>query len=430
VIPAAGGLLAGIAGIIADSMLHAPAVPLLIADLAVCLFVAPAVAVWADRRASRSQALLRSEVASRFAALVGAAGDLRANGVDGAVRADLASLDRDASAQAQKGAWALGAGHAIVVFASCATAVLMLIASFAAVRAGTLPGEIVAVLALLPLGLLEPLRAVVDAVQQWPTLSAALRKLAAVTDAESLVPAETAGQPLLGPIASLELDGLAARWPGAQAPAFDGVSLSAKTGDWVVVQGPSGSGKSTLVSTLLGYLTPASGSYCLDGMDATTVEPASLRTHLAWSPQEGHLFDSTIRANLLLARRRGDAPSEAEMVEVLRRVGLGALLGTLRDGLDARVGAQGSQLSGGQRQRLAVARTLLTRADIVLLDEPTAHLDREAAASLIADLRSATDATITVLVTHHSEDLRDSDTVVHLGARSSRADTVLAASGR
>ena len=103
------------------------------------------------------------------------------------------------------------------------------------------------------------------------------------------------------------------------------------------------------------------------------------------------------------------------MTAVLRRVGLGPLLDRLPDGLDTRIGPAGSHLSGGERQRVAVARTLLTRADVLLVDEPAVHLDEESAELLMADLREALADKITVLVTHQPVGVRDADQRVRLG---------------
>jgi ATP-binding cassette subfamily C protein CydCD len=137
---------------------------------------------------------------------------------------------------------------------------------------------------------------------------------------------------------------------------------------------------------------------------------------VAWCPQEAHLFDSTIRANLLLGRSREDRPTEGELLEALDLAGLGHLVSRLPEGLDARIGSQGSHLSGGERQRLAVARALLSRADVILLDEPTAHLDEETARVLMADLREALADRIVVLVTHRADDRLASDERLSLGA--------------
>jgi ATP-binding cassette subfamily C protein CydCD len=138
-------------------------------------------------------------------------------------------------------------------------------------------------------------------------------------------------------------------------------------------------------------------------------EGAGDRGRMAWCPQEGHLFDSTIRGNLLLARARDDRPADAELTRALELVGLGEFE------LDLRVGPGGSHLSGGERQRLAVARTLLTRADVVLLDEPTAHLDEASAERLMANLREALSDRIVVLVTHHPSERRVGDARLLLG---------------
>ncbi|HEY4269343.1 MAG TPA: thiol reductant ABC exporter subunit CydD [Galbitalea sp.] len=440
VLPIATGVLTAAAAIVATALLHAPAVPLLAASLGACLVVAPFVAIRADRHAGIDRARIASRVSRRFAALVAAAVDLRANGVDASARRELATLDRAASAKAARSARAMGIGHAIVVLVSCATAVLMLPVALPAVRAGTLPGEIVAVVVLLPLAMIEPLLAVVSAVQLWPTLAAALATAAGVTDAGVVAGLEeerahadaefaSGSAAVTGALATLpaadsglRLSSLAARWPGARHPVFSGLTATAAPGDWLVVEGPSGSGKSTLLTLLLGYLAPDAGEYALDGIDTRAMSGSELHSRIAWSPQDAHLFDSTLRANLLLARPRDDAPTEAELAGVLRRVGLGDLLDSLPAGLDTPVGSEGSHLSGGQRQRVAVARTLLTRADVVLLDEPTAHLDSDTAAALMTDLRSATHAQVTVLVTHRGADIHDTDRIVDLAALPASVD--------
>jgi ATP-binding cassette subfamily C protein CydCD len=181
----------------------------------------------------------------------------------------------------------------------------------------------------------------------------------------------------------------------------------AEPGRWLAVTGPSGAGKSTLLAVMLGFLPARAGRIAVTGT-------------AAWCPQEAHLFDSTVRGNLLLGSPRQEsgtgsaAETEQAMREALAAVGLTPLLARLEDGLDTRIGPGGAFLSGGERQRLAVARTLMTQADVILLDEPTAHLDAESGRALIADLRAGLASRTVVLVTHNPADISSGDALLDL----------------
>jgi ATP-binding cassette subfamily C protein CydCD len=192
---------------------------------------------------------------------------------------------------------------------------------------------------------------------------------------------------------------------------------------WLVVTGPSGSGKSTLLSVLMASLRPASGDYVVgDGRRPVSVSRltrAGVQAAIAWCPQDAHVFDASLRANLALARPRGGltgAEGEQAMRRALTDAGLGPLLAALPAGLDTAVGAGGTALSGGERRRLAVARALLADRDVVLLDEPTAHLDPPTAAALVADLRRALAGRLVVCVTHDVALADEGDSVLVLGA--------------
>ena len=212
---------------------------------------------------------------------------------------------------------------------------------------------------------------------------------------------------------ALSLQDAAARWPGMDHPVFTDLNMNARAGSWTAVTGPSGSGKSTVLATVLGFLPLESGCVLASG---EVLEGEQLRGYAAWCPQAAHIFESTLEGNLMLARDRSDRPSEQELIEVLRRVGLGEWFDALPQGLRTPVGAGGSFLSGGQRQRLAVARALLVNSPVLLLDEPTAHLDAESARALMADLDAATrsSSVATVLVSHRPEDIARCDEVVRL----------------
>ena len=212
---------------------------------------------------------------------------------------------------------------------------------------------------------------------------------------------------------ALSLQDAAARWPGMDHPVFTDLNMNARAGSWTAVTGPSGSGKSTVLATVLGFLPLESGRVLASG---EVLEGEQLRGYAAWCPQAAHIFESTLEGNLMLARDRSDRPSEEELIEVLRRVGLGEWFDALPQGLRTPVGAGGSFLSGGQCQRLAVARALLVNSPVLLLDEPTAHLDAESARALMADLDAATrsSSVATVLVSHRPEDIARCDEVVRL----------------
>lgn len=219
--------------------------------------------------------------------------------------------------------------------------------------------------------------------------------------------------PATDPAPALSLQDAAARWPGMDHPVFTDLNMNARAGSWTAVTGPSGSGKSTVLATVLGFLPLESGRVLASG---EVLEGEQLRGYAAWCPQAAHIFESTLEGNLMLARDRSDRPSEEELIEVLRRVGLGEWFDALPKGLRTPVGAGGSFLSGGQRQRLAVARALLVNSPVLLLDEPTAHLDAESARALMADLDAATrsSSVATVLVSHRPEDISRCDEVVRL----------------
>jgi ATP-binding cassette subfamily C protein CydCD len=221
--------------------------------------------------------------------------------------------------------------------------------------------------------------------------------------------------PPAGPL-RLALDDVAVTWPGAARPAVEHASVTIRRGEWLAVTGPSGTGKSTLLTALLGGVAPSAGRIRVDGHDLGDLDPVDWRRHVTWCPQDAHVFDSTLRGNLALAR----PADERTMHEVLARVGLGPLLADLEAGLDSRVGPGGRALSGGERQRLAVARALLVDADVVLLDEPTAHLDASTADALMADLRGALEDRLVVLVTHRPADLRPDDIRLELGFAAAR----------
>jgi ATP-binding cassette, subfamily C, bacterial CydCD len=389
-LPVVVAVLVTTGAVITVGLLEPAAVPAIV-PIAAALPAGVAVTMLADRSATRAASAARSTVLRRIAALADAADDVRVNGGAGRELGELRRMDADAARSALRGAWALGAGDALVLAACGAAALLAL-----PLAAGA-PAPIVAVLALLPLALAEPLAAACAAAQQVPALAAALRRVGAVEGG-----ADERPHPIRGPVRSIRMRSLTARWSPAADDAFAPLTAEAAAGRPLIVEGPSGAGKSTLLAVLLGQLPASGGDVVVDGVP---MDPAALRDRVAWCPQDAHLFDSSIRGNLLLATPGAD---DDRLRGALRMVGLA-------HPLDRRVGAGGAELSGGERQRLAVARAILADRDIVLLDEPTAHLDATTAAALMRDVRRALGDRILVVVTHHADDVAPGDEVVVLG---------------
>jgi len=194
------------------------------------------------------------------------------------------------------------------------------------------------------------------------------------------------------------------RWPNTDHDTVSDANLRLGGHRAALLTGPSGSGKSTLLAAVMRNLDPSGGHIAIDGTDTRTVASDDVRTRIAWCGQDTHLFDSTLRQNLLLAN---PSATDTDLVEALRAAKLGPWLRALPDGLDTALGTHGTAVSGGERQRLGVARTLLADRPLVLLDEPTAHLDAETASALAADLRHLTANRTALIVTHRPEEFPD-----------------------
>lgn len=405
-LPFATAVLTGVAALAATAALHPASLGWQALSVGAALVVAPLIAVVRERAAGAAAVQVRADALQRVTGLLRAAPDLRVNGAHRAALGSTRRLDRRAAAAARRSAAAAGTSTAVIV-AACCTASLGILTT-----ATGLPADLTAVLVLMQLALVEPFVAGSSAVQHWGPLAAVTRRIQPSLSA-STTGAEGHRGPGAGlPVRTVALDRAAIGYePGH--PVVQDVDLDLRPGRWTGLTGPSGSGKSTVIGALLGFLPLEDGRLLVDGRPVTAGEVP----RIAWCPQESHLFNSSLRANLQLARTPDDPATPAELKAALQAVGLAGLVAGLEQGLDAPVGPGGSRLSGGQRQRLAVARALLTRSGVVLLDEPTAHLDAEGARSLLADLRRGLPDTAVLLVTHDRDEAALCDGVMALGAR-------------
>jgi ABC-type multidrug transport system fused ATPase/permease subunit len=268
---------------------------------------------------------------------------------------------------------------------------------------------LIATVALLALASFESVTALPGAARELSaTLSAGGRVLDLV-DREPAVrdPADPLPPPASARVA---LEGVTARYPGGP-PVLAGFDLRLEPGARVALIGPSGAGKSTVTSLLLRFLDPERGRVTLGGRDLREYRQEDVRRAFALAGQEAHVFDSTIRENLRLAR---PAATDAELESALQRAHLAGWVASLPDGLDTLVGEDGTRLSGGQRQRLVLARALLADAPVLVLDEPTAHLDPPTARRLMDDVLDAAAGRTVLLITHRPEGLERMDEIVEL----------------
>ena len=179
--------------------------------------------------------------------------------------------------------------------------------------------------------------------------------------------------------------------------AVDQISFDIEKGEFAVIVGPSGAGKTTVLEILLGFVRPDAGRVTINGADIATIVPQALSRLTAWIGQRPTLFAGTIRDNIRFARPEA---SDAEVEAAARSARVLAFAAGLPQGLDTPVGEGGYGLSGGQAQRVAIARAFLKDAPLLLLDEPTAHLDPATEADVLDGLRRLTLNRTVILATH------------------------------
>ena len=362
---------------------------------------------WTARRAEAAFVRERGALSALVGSVLDGAPDLVAWQAAGraadAVRAVAARLARAAGRAA--GGAALGRAVATLAAGVGVVAVLH-------VAAGTTSGPMLALLGLLPLALLDVLLPLADAGQLAVRTRAARERLAALACTEPAVtdPAEPVAA---GPGRDLAVERVHAGW-GEETVLRD-VDLGLPAGSRVAVVGPSGSGKSTLVALLLRFLDPQRGSVALDGRRLDRLALSDVRARIGLVDDDPHVFASTLRENLRLARPGAD---DAELLAALDRARLTPWVAQLPEGLDTFLGDGHADVSGGERARIGVARALLGDRRVLVLDEPTAHLDSGTAEALAADvLGTSADGRSVVWVTHGRAGLDRVDRVLRLGDR-------------
>ncbi|MGW1223814.1 thiol reductant ABC exporter subunit CydD [Streptomyces sp. NPDC002530] len=365
------------------------------------------------RAAERRLAPARSELATRITDLLGGTAELTVAGALPGRLERTRRADAVLTAIASRAATATALGGGLGALIAGLTVVGAALVALPAVADGRLAGVELAVVVLTPLAAFEAVAGLPLAVQYRQRVARSAERVFEVLDApepvrEPVTPAEAPASPF-----PVEVRGLSARYPGAARDALESVDLTLVEGRRIAVVGHSGSGKTTLAQVLLRFLDAGAGSYRIGGVEAAALDGDTVRRFVGLCAQDAHIFDSSIRENLRLART---GATDAELREALGRARLLDWAEALPDGLDTLVGEHGARLSGGQRQRLALARALLADFPVLVLDEPAEHLDLETADALTTDLLAATRGRTTVLITHRLAGLEAVDEVVVLEA--------------
>jgi ATP-binding cassette, subfamily C, bacterial CydC len=392
VLPAAGAILA---------------VGLLLAGL-----VVPLAGSAMSRAASRRQAGVRGQLTAELVEVLRGAPELVAYGREEETLRRVRAADRELARLARRDALAAGLAEALSILVVGATVAGVLAVAVSAHETAALDRVLVATLALLALASFDAVAPLSVAARELFGSLAAGRRVLDLTDRQAAIrdPAVPAPAPSRSDVVSLE--GVTARYEAGEEPALSGFDLRLDPGRRIALVGPSGAGKTTVVNLLLRFLDPADGRVTVGGRDAREYRQEDIRALFALAGQDAHVFNSTIRANLAVAAP--DANDE-ELWAALRRAQLAEWAHSLPLGLETLVGEEGTQLSGGQRQRLTLARALLSEAPVLILDEPTAHLDPETAQALMEDVfEAAGEERAVLLITHRPEGLEQVDEVVTL----------------
>ncbi|MGW1398363.1 thiol reductant ABC exporter subunit CydD [Streptomyces sp. NPDC002405] len=410
-LPAGAALTVSAASVAFTAWLLPEAGAVLAAGLLAAGAGVPLVAVAVARRAEHRLAPARGALATRVTELLTGTAELTVAGALPARITETRRADRLLTRIASRAATATALGDGLTALISGLTVAATALVGAQAVADGRLGGVTMAVVVLTPLAAFEAVLGMPLAVRYRHRVHRSAERVYEVLDAPEPVREPERPRPAPASPFPLAVRNLTARYAGQDRAALAGLDLTLQQGHRVAVVGPSGSGKTTLAQVLLRFLDAETGTYTLGGVDAHAVDGDDVRRLVGLCAQDAHLFDSSVRENLLLAKK--DA-TEAELRDALARARLLGWVDALPDGLDTLVGEHGARLSGGQRQRLALARALLADFPVLVLDEPAEHLDLATADALTADLLAATEGRTTLLITHRLAGLAAVDEVIVL----------------
>jgi ATP-binding cassette subfamily C protein CydCD len=353
-------------------------------------------------RAERTAVAARARLSDAVVEVAQTADELAMWQAEGRALDAVSELSADLGRRTVSAATWLASGRALVLTCSG-----LAVAASALVLPGAVSGPMLALLVLLPLALGEVASSLADAGALAARTRAAEDRLAALASREPAVAEPAVPLPLDG--AAVRLDRVSATWGGREV--LHELDLAIEPGDRIAVVGPTGCGKSTLASLLMRFVDPSDGAVRLGGRELPELALDDVRRTVGLVDDDPHVFATTLVENVRLARP--DA-TDAEVDAALRQARLGAWVDALPDGLDSWLGDGHAQVSGGERARIAIARSLLADHPVLVLDEPTAHLDGATAEELAAEVLGGSRGRTVVWTTHAAAGLDRVDRVVEL----------------
>jgi ATP-binding cassette subfamily C protein CydC len=403
--------LVGAAAATVCLLILVPAGGVLAAGLLAGGVAVPLISAAADRRARRRTSPARGELAVTVTNLLSGSADVHAFGAVQTGLDRVAAADGELTALARRSAVSAALGTGLGSAAAGLALWGVLVLGVAAVGSGALSRVPLAVLTLTALAAFEAVTGLPAAAMQLGQARTSARRVCAVIDTPDPIRAPDRPRPLPAPPVIIALRGASVRYLPGGPLALAGFDLDLIPGRRVALVGPNGAGKSTVAAVLLRFCDLSAGTVTMCGHDLASYYPDDVRTLIGGCPQDPHIFDDTIAANLRLAR---PGATDRDLADAARRAGLLPWIGSLPEGMATRVGAHGAAISGGERQRLALARALLADPAVLILDEPTASLEQDSRRALMTDLLAVTAGRATLLITHELDGLEQMDEIVVL----------------
>lgn len=414
-LPAMVATIVGIITVVGISLVDWRAGLFLALGLLLSGLVGPLFTIRATRISQQRETQSRAQISEVAMTMVDGAAQITVDGQTQQVLSGLSKLEDQLYEAKDSSAKPAALAEAIDVFGMLMAVIMAAYFGISAVNHQSIPEVMLAVLALTPLSAFEGTAQLGPAAQQLViSATSAVRIMNMLPAQEQVKTTEEDEQPSTprnrNTSSILEAKDLAIGWPGGPVVA-EGINLRLEPGNHLAIVGQSGIGKTTLLYTLAGLLKPVSGSVKIDGVDIFSLPRIRAAASFVITPEDAHIFETTILENLRVANGQLSA-KEGE--ELLKEAGSGQWISSLPDGLETELGSGATTISGGERRRILLARAMAAKAPLLALDEPGEHLDAETADALLRDLLNAGNKEQkrgVILVTHRLTPLDQADKV-------------------